>query len=209
MIWIKAHWLHIAAMLYAALVILATVAIRNLPKDSNGRALPPADWKQFLWHFGIDLLALLPRPGMTGAFGSVNLPLLPSWAPGESKLPPTPPAAALILFLVLSSCVTPGGQAFGKCELGELPQNSQTVIACAEGAITSPADWQAVLLSCGSSLLPGQLECIVSAIVAASERRMSSHPKAAIGSVDELVVQRGRAWLAEHAPKACGERVRQ
>jgi hypothetical protein len=126
------------------------------------------------------------------------------------KMPtPLPPAAVLLFFglLSLGACATPGGQAWGKCELGQLPQNSQTVIACTEGALLSPADWQAELTSCGASLLPGQLSCIVQAIIAATQGAIpAGHPKA--GSGAQLIVERGQIWLNVHGKsKACGDRV--
>jgi hypothetical protein len=111
-------------------------------------------------------------------------------------------AAALPLFLALaalSGCATAGGQALGKCELGQLVAQNQTVAVDVTAiAVAGGANWQQELGSLGASLLPGQLECAITAIVASWS---SSH--GALTPERAAALQRLNQYLAAHPAKAC------
>lgn len=188
---IKAHWAQILAILAAIHTLLGAV-----------NALIPAEKSPSWLRYIIDRLGALPQPGMKGALGRYSPPFMGSRKPlkmkekgKKMKMNVLLPFVAIGAMLT-TSCATSGGQAFTKCELGQLPQNEQAVVACAVGALASPGDWRAELLTCGESLLPSQMSCVIAAIVSAASQ----------GSLKtSLVVQRGQQWLSEHpvTSKAC------
>lgn len=100
---------------------------------------------------------------------------------------------------LLIGCATPGGRALQKCELNQLPQIEQTAIAdVTQIATTGGANWQSQLENVGLSLAPGQLSCIVQAIVAAwtgKGAELTTERKAA--------VERLQVYLNAHPATAC------
>jgi hypothetical protein len=188
---LKAHWPQILAILAAIHTLLGAV-----------NALLPADKSPSWLRYIIDRLGAFSQPGMKGTVGKWKLPFKASLKSPKTKVKGKKMKMNILLpfvtigAMLTASCATSGGQAFTKCELGQLPQNEQAVVACAVGALASPGDWRAEVLACGESLLPAQMSCVIAAIVsAASQGNLKT----------SLVVQRGQQWLSEHpsASKAC------
>ncbi len=71
---------------------------------------------------------------------------------------------ALGIALVMSGCA--GGAAFGKCELGKLPQTLQSIIAAVAAIAAEPGGYVQDLERLGTQIGPAQLDCIVSALIA-------------------------------------------
>ena len=109
-----------------------------------------------------------------------------------APLPPPMQAAMLLPFLLLGALTlngcTTGGAALGKCELNNLPQSVQTLVAVVTTAL-SGATWQQDLTALEPSA-NGQLDCIVSAIIASMQKRAEVTPSSL------AVIEHGRAWLA-------------
>jgi hypothetical protein len=125
---------------------------------------------------------------------------------GKMPLPTgTPPTVMLPFFMLfaLTACGA-AGRAWLRCELNALPQTSQGAISCVTGALGSQGDWQSVLIGCGTSLLPSQLNCVVAAIAAAGGDKVS------VDGAKSPIVERAQIWLNAHGgvPKACAESTR-
>lgn len=111
----------------------------------------------------------------------------------------------LVAALALPGCKTAGGKALAACELGQLPQAEQTVIADVTSIIVaSGSNWQGQLETIGASLAPGQLNCLLVAIAAAWS---SSHGE--LSTERTAAVVRINAYLAAHdGAKACAPKSR-
>ncbi len=101
----------------------------------------------------------------------------------------------LILALSLPSCAHSPWPAFNRCELTNLPQTAQAAAQCAQGALVSSGNWQAAVFACGMGLGPGQLNCIISAIVSAN----APAPGLSTGhQPGPLIYERGNEFLNTH-----------
>lgn len=100
----------------------------------------------------------------------------------------------LIMGLGMSACA--GGMAFGKCELGLLPQTLQGVIADVSATVANSSTWEAGLAALGLKIGPDQLNCVVQAIAAdfagkgLKADRGPSHARL-------------REWMSKHPSRAC------
>lgn len=111
---------------------------------------------------------------------------------------------AALAFVSLVACA--GAQVWKTCELGQLPQISQTVIPTVVQDLGGVDQSTAIaqVESAGTSLLPGQLACVVQAIIADVEAK-AAKIKGQLGPVQENIVNNGKAFLAKHPALACGE----
>lgn len=122
--------------------------------------------------------------------------------------PPLPPPPSMLLPFLLgvsllglgiaASGCTPGGKALGACELGQLPQVLQSVIAKVAAIVAQPSGWENDLEQLGIQVGPGQLSCVEQAIATALE------PSAASPDTPTKSLMRSRlqAHAAKH-PHAC------
>ena len=125
---------------------------------------------------------------------------------GKLPIPGVPPAAALLPFILsvfVAGCA--GFQAWGKCQLGALPQTAQGATACASAALNGQGDWQSAVTGCIGALIPSQFNCVVAAIAAGS-----GGDKLSPDGVKSPVKERAEIWLNAHGgvPKACLEPTR-
>lgn len=108
--------------------------------------------------------------------------------------------ALLATALTLSACATPGSAAFWGCEFGKGPQIVQTAVSAISAALVG-ATWEQELTDIGKDLAPGQLDCIVAAVVASTQGKHMLSPSGV------TLVDHGRAWLAKHpAKQSCVQR---
>ena len=77
------------------------------------------------------------------------------------------------LALAMSGCA--GANMWFACELGKLPQTAQVLIPSVIQALEQQSESSALaaLQAIGAGLAPGQLECIVQAIAADTQRKMA------------------------------------
>jgi hypothetical protein len=110
--------------------------------------------------------------------------------------------ALLSAFMAVpTGCGTAGGQALGKCELGQLPQSSQATISDVTAiAMAGGSNWQDQLEGLGAALLPGQLECAIAAVAAAWA---TSHGE--LTPARAAALQRLHQYLAAHPARACAQ----
>lgn len=102
----------------------------------------------------------------------------------------------VLLSLLASGCATAGGKAFRDCELGQLPAIEEAAIAEVSSIIsTGTSDWESQLMNVGISIGPGQLDCILKAIVAAW-----TAPKAALRAERLQAVERAQKFLIKTRP---------
>lgn len=142
---------------------------------------------------------------VAGAIGGVIGAANPSVKDGSVAPPKTgigstlPLLFFLPLALVLTGCPSAGSQALGKCELGQLLAQDQTVaVDVAAIASAGGTNWQSQLEGLGASLLPGQLSCVVQAIAdawSASHGELSPERAAALARLNQ--------YLAAHPARAC------
>jgi len=112
---------------------------------------------------------------------------------------------AFALFMPFA-CATPGGAALGACELGQLPNTAQSVIAAVVSiALTAGADWATQLKTLGGQVGPAQLNCAVAAVEAWLEGQV---PKTGEPTKPYLeAIARLKTWQASHSATACAARV--
>lgn len=125
----------------------------------------------------------------------------PAARPGASSLLPLLFLPLVSVLMALPGCATAGGRAFGKCELGQLVAHEQTVAVDVTAiAVAGGDNWEQQLTSLGATLAPGQLECAITAIVAAwSSKRGEMAPSR------QAALERLNQYLAAHpAPTSCG-----
>lgn len=105
----------------------------------------------------------------------------------------------LAFVLVFCSIGCAAGRALGACELAKLPNTSQVVIADVTAIATSAgSNWEAQLEALGMQLLPGQLDCVIQALVTAWSTRGAALP------VEHLVgLTRMKKYQADHPKHAC------
>ena len=162
---------------------------------------------------GLWIAALTASVAAAGGWAQLKAILFPPDAPALHavvlKAMRRKPDAVIVLGLVVglcgmfvAGCATPGGAALGKCELGMLPQASESTIADVSAIAAAGGDnWESSLTGLGASLLPGQLSCAIEAIVAAwSARKGEPSPER------KAALQRLQAYQAAHPAKAkaCG-----
>jgi hypothetical protein len=195
-------WLGMSVIVWIALAIGALNEIVNRAKWTKAQSIFQGIGAFLLW---VPVLGpILSKFPVIGAI----LSRIAARDPEEGKLaiPPaaTPPAAVLFPFLMLmGGC--PGLQAWGKCQLGALPQTSQGAMACASAALNGQGDWQSAVTACIGSLAPSQFNCIVAAIAAGS-----GGDKLSPDGMKSPIKERAELWLNAHGgvPKACAEPTR-
>jgi hypothetical protein len=188
MTWLQQNWpvvVSISGALYTLLSIINGLIQNPEAKSILGKVL--------------DGLSFLSR---ASAPGTVKAPLTMSKKPEAAAAPDGASLRVLLPLalaaLSLSACA--GAKAWAKCELGQLPQVAQTVIPDVvidlQGANTTQVVSQ--LEQLGGALAPGQIACIVQAVLADV-----SASKAALSTVQRQMVANGNAFLAKH-PACCG-----
>lgn len=101
---------------------------------------------------------------------------LPPLSPSE------PPTAAIILmaFAFTMSACTPHGKVvignLGKCELGQLPATMQAIVADATAILVSGQSWTSELESLAIQVGPGNLGCVVQAILSSLQTKKAANP---------------------------------
>ncbi len=113
--------------------------------------------------------------------------------------------ATVALLLAACGCTTPGGQAFGKCEIGGLSQTLQAVIAQVVAIAAQPAGWSQDLEHLGEQVGPAQLNCVVQAI--ANSMQPSGLTASQESPTRAVIRERLHSWLAQHKPTACRTRA--
>lgn len=191
MTWIQSH---------LPLIISVAGALYTLLSIVNGAIQAPRakTWIGYV----LDALSYIKR---AGADGSVKLPFTKSCP--KDALPPTAgtivagPVAMLLplLFLVavgLAGCA--GAKIWSSCTLGQLPAIAQPLIPEIIQDLGGVSETVAIqqIEQLGSALAPGQLACIVQAVVA------DVSAKAALSDQGKRIVANGNAFLAKH-PACC------
>lgn len=99
-----------------------------------------------------------------------------------------------------------GAQVWKTCELGKLPQIAQTVIPTVVQDLGGVDQSTAIaqVETAGIGLLPGQISCVVQAIIADVEAK-AAKIKGQLSPVQENIVNNGKAFLKVHPAVACGE----
>lgn len=100
--------------------------------------------------------------------------------------------------MLLSSCVTPAGQAFKACELGKLPAESQVAWATAQDIVSNPSSTTADLTAAALTLLPGQLDCAARALLAWLEG-LADKPAPAGAAVGQALMSAWNGSVHDHA----------
>lgn len=99
-----------------------------------------------------------------------------------------------------------GAQVWKNCELGKLPQIAQTVIPTVVQDLGGVDQSTAIaqIETAGLGLLPGQISCVIQAIIADVETK-AAKVKGQLSPVQENMVRNGKAFLKVHPATACGE----
>lgn len=118
--------------------------------------------------------------------------------------PDTTNVAAMLIpiffIFMLPGCKTAGGKALETCELGQLQAQNQTVAVDVTAiAVAGGANWEQQLGALGATLAPGQLNCVIAAIVAAWS---SSH--GALTMERKAALDRLQQYLNAHPATSCG-----
>lgn len=124
------------------------------------------------------------------------------------------PASAAVLalmsaFFAMPGCATPGAQALGACEIGQLAPAEQAAVATVEEIALNTGSTVGDLEQLGASLLPGQVACAVKAVLAwINARKLPATPmQRMLAAVSETL--RGHAvgvleaYLKLHPATAC------
>lgn len=112
---------------------------------------------------------------------------------------PDPTALVLALFMTMAVSGCAGGKALGACELGKLPQTSQPAVSAVVAiAVAGGANWQDELEALAKTLAPGQLECVVQAVVAAW-----SASRASLSPAHAAALERLQIYSKGHPATAC------
>lgn len=189
-------------------MFVATIANAYRDPDHNPETPPPV-WVQLCDQW----LAWAAPRGHVGVLGTrLSVPGVRSKRRKPKGPAPLPPAAALAFFLLgfqLVGC-GPVGRAYTQCLLGSLPSSAQTILVDATQALTGQ-NWEANLASIAATVGADALNCTVAAIVAARQQAMDAQIRALVDSSVRMappvdfVLEHGRAWMAKHPAKACGE----
>lgn len=164
-------------------------------------------------HFSVDVVIAGLKTGILAiggynAFWDLFFPrdTQPATEPKMVQIAPSKTAAILLPFLLLgmvSGCGTPGAQALKTCEMGKLPQTIQAIVAEVSTILASGgATWQHDLEELGKQLGPGQLQCIIAAIMGGnagfaatpgtpSNTWAKQHPEAATRAQTYLATHKG------------------
>lgn len=199
MTWLKTNWQTVVALAGALWTIFSFV---------NGLVKNP-EAKSFLGKL-LDLLSYIKR---ADAPGSVKLPFTRSAPkktddadkkPGSAGAVPTASITIPLIIFVLSAAACAGATAWSNCELGKLPQVSQTAIPTVVQILQQDDQATAVqqLEGLGLGLLPGQISCIVQAIVA-DETARAALVKGMRARHSVNMVRNGQAFLAKYPATCC------
>lgn len=122
--------------------------------------------------------------------------------PSIPPLTPDPPSAALVLLLAftmgISACSAHGqvvvGQ-LGKCELGQLPSTMQALVADATAILVNGTSWSSELEALALQVGPGNLGCVVQAIMSSLQAKKTAKPGNAAYT---MAVIHAKEYLAKH-----------
>lgn len=169
------------AMLFALLNSVATTLTQALVAHGlDLKALAAATGSAVL------TLLVVNNPSNTADEQAAKIAMMK--APVSPPPPPITKVAAMLplLFIVfaVSGCPSAGGKALVACELGKLPQTEQSVLTDVTAiAMAGGTNWQSQLEALGLQVGPGQLDCVIAAIVAAwssSHGELTPERKAAL-----------------------------
>lgn len=145
-----------------------------------------------------------------GGYNAVKNILWPSDKNAAAAAPKSTQAggARLSLLLIIAAVGCAGWQAWKTCELGQLPQVAQAVIPSVVTDLGGVDQTTAVtqVENDAGQLLPGQLSCIVQAIIADVQTK-SAQTTAQLSPVAENIVRNGQAFLVKHPATACRGRL--
>lgn len=142
-----------------------------------------------------------------GALASLLATSNPSTPIGQKPVMARPPGsagtiAAALVFLAMIPCLSAcaGATVWGACTLGQLPAIAQPLIPEVIQDLAGVSEAVAIqqLEALGSALAPGQLACVVQAVVADIAAKTAE-----LSANEQRIVSNGHAFLAKH-PACCG-----
>jgi len=181
--WLAAN----AAWLVPTLLYVLSNVANGLSKSPSPVA---AGWVH-AFHYVIDIVSVIAKQDAPAVLKMPFQRSLPR--PGREVLRSALPVLFVSAF-GLAACATTGGQVLDACEKTQLSQFDATLVADIIADLSS-GDWEAALAEAAQKVAPGQLDCLIRAVVAWASGAQTGSPAAA--SRMGVIAARGQAWLLQ------------